>query len=296
LNNEAIKKDKIPFDLPINSKIIFSNHNDVYKKRIERRQRSLLRHLSFLDHFLDSGEEIFLVTTACSPISFSERFWTGLNVFSLKHSLLIFTNKRIFHVPVTKDHVYKGSIANLYYTGCQSIQVRRTSLVVKYKDGKTEKFHHIAIREERKIKAFLKSMPFEQVPHAAKKGRHHLCPRCTKELDEGAFICVNCSLEFKNKAEARKTAFLPGGGYFYTRHPFLGIADATIEIILFALIILSLIGEHRGIKYSQWGIVLFSFLLVFEKFLTTYHSNSFMKEFIPKKKKIHKISQRRSGK
>jgi hypothetical protein len=292
MNN--LPKDRIPFDLDINREIIFSNYKNAYKKRVERRQRGLLNHLSFIDHFLDDQEVIFLVTTACSPVSFSERFWTGLNLFSLKHSLLVFTDKRVFHIPVTKDHVYKGSIADFFYTDCESIRLRRTCLVVKYKNGKTEKFHHIAIREERKIKALLKSLPLEG-PIVRKNGRVHLCPRCTKELEDGFFICANCNLEFKNPTEANKVSFLPGGGYFYTRHPFLGIADAAVEALLVVLIILSLLGEFEGIKYSQWGIAVFSFALVFEKFLTMYHAKSFIKEFIPKQKKFDRISGRGTG-
>jgi hypothetical protein len=286
-------KDQIPFDLKVNRGIIFSSHKNVYKRRIERRQIGLLEHLSFIDHFLDEGEEILLVTTACSPLSLGERFWTGLNAFSLKHSLLVFTDRRVFHVPVTKDHVYKGSIANFFYSDCQSIQLRRTCLRVKYKNGKKEKFHHIAIREERKLKALLNALPFEHSV-VREKGRVHLCPRCTGELKEGVFVCPTCNLEFKNKTEMIKIIILPGGGYFYTRHLFMGIADALIEMMLVLLIILSLLGKLKGFMYSQWGIIIFSFALVLEKFLTAYHAGSFIKEFIPKPRKIERIQRNKS--
>jgi hypothetical protein len=284
-------KDRIPYDLKVNREIIFSNHKNIYRKRIERRQRSLLEHLSFIDHFLDDGEVISLVTTACSPVSLGERFWTGLNACSLKHSLLVFTDRRVFHIPVTKDHDYKGSIANFSYADCESIQLRRTCLRVKYKNGKKEKFHHIAIREERKVKSLLKTLPLDSTV-LRRKGRVHLCPSCTGELEEGVFICVRCGLEFKNKTEARGLFFLPGGGYFYTRHPFMGVADALVEAMLVVLIILSFLGKFEGIRYSQWGIGVFSFALVFEKFLTIYHSKSFIKEFIPKQKKFERIRGR----
>jgi hypothetical protein len=292
---EDFSKDSkaLPFDLKVNREVIFSNHKNVYKRRIERRQRGLLEHLSFIDHFLDEGEEILLVTTACSPMSLGERFWTGLNAFSLKHSLLVFTGRRVFHVPVTKDHVYKGSIANFFYNDCESLQLRRTCLRVKYKNGKKEKFHHIAIREERKLTALLKTLSIED---AVGRGKHrvHLCPRCTNELEEGVFICQNCKLEFKDKTEMRKIIILPGGGYFFTRHPFMGIADAIIEMALVVLIILSLFGKLKGIMYTQWGIIIFSFALVLEKFLTAYHANSFIKEYIPKPRKIEKIPRPRT--
>jgi len=284
------KDDQIPFDLPINREIIFSSHKNLYKKRIERRQRSLLNTLSFIKPFLDQGEEIFLITTGCSPVSFSERFWTGLNVFQMKCSLLIFTNKRIFHVPTTKHHLYRDSIAHFFYADCSSLRIKRLTMIVRYKNGRREKFHHIAVREEKKLKVLLKSIPLAGTAGST-QGRVHLCPRCTEELEEAKFICGNCNLEFKNKDRARKISILyPGGGYFYTRHPFLGIADAAMEIILLGMLVLSLIGNLKGIKYSEWGLLIFPIALAFEKALTVYHSNNLVNEYIPKEKEIKGIT------
>jgi hypothetical protein len=284
------KNDQIPFDLPVNREIIFSNYKNIYKKGVEHRQRSLIAMLSFLKGFLVEGEEILLVTTGCSPVSFGERFWTGLNVFQLKCSLLIFTSTRVFHVPATKHYSYRNSIAHFFYADCFSIQMKRLTLVVKYKNGKKEKFHHIAVREEKKIKTLLKGISFEELSGRT-QGRVHLCPRCTKELEPGCFICANCSLEFREISRAKKISLIyPGGGYFYTRHLFLGIADAVTELILIGLIILSIAGKSKGIKFSEWGVILFSFALVFEKIITVYHSNNFIKEYIPKEKDIKPLT------
>lgn len=293
-NQPKDKKDQIPFDLHIDREIIFSNNKNIYKKRIEKRQRSLMNYLPFLNHFLNDDEKILLITTGCSPVSFSERFWTGLNVFNLKHSLLVFTDKRVFHIPAKKDYSYRDSIAHFFYADCLSIRLKRATLHVKYKNEKKEKFHHIAIREEKKIHSLLKSMNFEDLPGRA-KGRVHLCPRCAEELVEKIFVCANCYLEFKDKAQAKKIAIIyPGGGYFYTRHLFLGIVDAFIEVSLLGLVILSLVGKFKGFKYSGWALLIFIFALVFEKMLTVYHSGHFIKEYIPKEKKIKRHQGRPS--
>lgn len=284
--------EKIPFDLPVNRKFIFSNHKNVYKKRIERRQRRFMMKLSFIKPFLGEDEEILLITTGCSPVSFSERFWTGLNVFHLKCSLLIFTNRRVFHVPTKKNYSYRNSIAHFFYADCISIRIKGLILIVKYKNRKKEIFHHIAIREEKKIKALLKSISFEEAPIKT-RGRVHLCPRCTGELENGKFICPKCGLEFKDRERAKKISILyPGGGYFYTRHPFLGIADALAEAMLLGLVIFSLAGMVDGIKYSGWGLLIFSLALVFEKMLTVYHCNTLIKEYIPKDRDIGDIQSK----
>lgn len=285
------KVAKIPFDLPVNREVIFSSHKNVFKKRIERRQRSLLNMLSFLKPFLEEGEEIFLITTGCSPVTFSERFWTGLNVFQLKCSLLIFTDRRAFHVPTTKHHFYRNSIAHFYYADCISIGIKGLTLIVRYKNGRKEKFHHIAVREEKRLKVLLKSISLDGTAGPA-QGRVHLCPRCTKGLDEVKFVCENCGLEFKDRARARKISILyPGGGYFYARHPFLGVADAAIEIILLGMCILSIIGILKGIKYCGPGLFIFPFTLLFEKALTVYHSTNLINEYITKEKDIGYVQQ-----
>jgi len=280
------KDEQIPFDLPVNRGVIFSNYKNVYKKRIEKRQRDLLKMISFIKPFLSEGEEIYLVTTGCSPVSFGERFWTGHNVFQMKCSLLVFTSKRIFHVPATRHHRYRDSIAHFFYADCKSLLIKRLTMAARYKNGRKEKFHHIAVREEKKLKTLLKTVSLEGTPGRS-QGRVHLCPRCTEELEEGKFVCGNCKLAFKNKDRVRRLSILyPGGGYFYTKHPFLGIADAATEVILLGMFILSLVFHLKGVTYSEWGMLIFPVALAFEKALTVYHSNNLIYEYIPEEKKI----------
>ena len=284
------EEEQIPFDLPVKKDIIFSSHKNVYKKRIERRQIGLLKKLPFLKTFLDPGEEIVLITTGCSPVSSVERFWTGLNVFELKCSFLVFTDKRVFHVPATKHYSYRDSIAHFYYADCISLRIKGLTVIAVYKNGRKDKFHHIAVREEKKLKVLLRSISLEG-PSGRTQGRVHLCPRCTKELEEARFICGNCNLEFKDKATAKRLSIIyPGGGYFYARHPFLGLADAAIEIMLAGMFVLSLVCRLQGVRYSGWGLFIFPLALVFEKLLTIYHSNNLINEYIPKKKDIDQAS------
>lgn len=289
---DGINKRKdapIPFDLPVHRETIFSNYKKNYKKGVESRQRSMLKLLPFLNPFLAEGEEIFLVTTSCSPVSTAERFWTGLNVFDLKCSLLVFSDRRVFHIPVTSRYAYKNSIAHFYYSDCRSLRVKGFTLIAVYKNGIKERFHHIAVREEKKLKTLLKSISLEGACGRA-KGRVHLCPRCTEELAEGRFTCGNCGLKFKDKATARKISILyPGGGYFYTGHPCLGIGDIGVEIILLGLFVLSFICNPKGIWCSAWGMYLFPLALLFEKMLTVYHSNILIKEYIPKDRAIGNV-------
>jgi len=283
-NQKGVSKNIM--GLAVDSDFLFSDHKNIYNKRIEKRQRKLIKQISFIKPFLKEGEKILLVTTGCSPMSFLEQFLTGLIVFYLKRSLFVFTNRRIFHIPTKSNYTYRNSIAKILYADCQTIEIKGRALVIKYKNEKKEKFYYIAGKEKKKIMALLKTISLEGVPSKS-PGRTHLCPRCAEELIEDKYICPSCRLEFKNSAVGKRISILyPGGGYFYTGHWWLGIGDAITEAILLVLVVIALIDTLQGGKDGISSLVLFSIVLAFEKGLTVYHLNHFIKEYIPIEKKI----------
>ena len=289
-NHAAVLHQEDSLDLPLDREILFSNHKGNYKKRIEKRQTKLLKNVAFLKNFLKEDEKILLITTGCSPTSILEQLLTGWIFIYLKRSLFIFTNKRLFHIPTKRNYSYRYSIAHILYPDCDSIQLKGNRLVVGYKNGKKEKFLYIARKEKKKIKALIPTISFEGTPSEIQK-RIHLCPRCTKELEGEKYICPHCFLEFKEKDKAKKISLIyPGGGYFYTRHPFLGVSDAIVETILLVLVIVSLIDAIKGVEGSGYELFPFAILLVIEKLISVYHSNHFIKEYIPKEKDIVPIA------
>ena len=147
------------FGLPVDSEILFSNHKDIYKKRIEKRQRKLIVKISFLKPFLKDGEQVLSITTGYSPLNSLAQYLTGFAFVYLKRSLLVFTNYRILHIPATADYRYNNSIAQVAYKGCQSIVLKGGTLIVQFErtgNGKIEKFKAIASSERRKIRSLLK--------------------------------------------------------------------------------------------------------------------------------------------
>ena len=270
----------------VDSVIMFSNHKGVYKRGIEKRQRRLLGKLSFMRPFLNDDEKILLVTTGCSPVSFGEQLLGGWVVFYLKRCVLVFTNKRIFHIPTKGDFSYRQSISQIMYGDCRSIVMKGRTLVVKYESGKKEKFLYMYRSERKKIKVLLGSIALQGERSSALQ-RTHLCPRCGGVLVKDYFQCPECKVEFKNMKEAWRISVLyPGGGYFYTRHPWLGAADAVTETYLSVLVIVTLVDVIRGVEESMFAFWLFAVILGFEKVVTVYHSNHFIEEYIPKDRHI----------
>ena len=268
--------------LPVNPNVLFSDHKSIYKGGIEKRQRKLLNKVAFIKPFLRESETILCITTGCSPVSFLEQFLTGWIVFYLKRSLFVFTNDRIFHIPTRHDFSYRNSVAQILYADCRNIAVKGRNLLAEYKNGNKETFLYVPRSESRKIKTLLQGVSMEGQPSAT-LSRTHLCPRCTNMLTAGRYTCPSCSLEFKNKKRARGISILyPGGGYFYTRHPFLGVSDALAEIYLMFLVIAASAAAISGAAGGISAVVFIGAILVLEKALTVYHSNNFIKEYIPK--------------
>ena len=292
---ENLQNDSSPeelFGVAIDPAVLFSNHKGVYKRRIEKRQRKFIEKLSCLKPFLRPDERVTCVTTAHSPMSLLEQCLMGWVIFFLKRCLLVFTDKRILHIPAKTDYSYRDSIAQILYADCQSIAIKGRTLVVKYKNNKKEKFYHMASKERKKIKWFLKTVSLEGQQSAAEQ-RTHLCPRCTEELVKDRFTCPNCGLKFKNKAEARRISITyPGGGYFYTKHPILGLSDAFVELFLMTLIITSLIDAIRGMEDSGFSVVVgWAIVLAIEKAITVHDSSKFINEYIPIEKEIKPFEQ-----
>ncbi len=279
---EATPTDRPIFGLPVDTRILFSNHKGVYKPRIEKNKTKLLRKLGFLTNFLDPDEKIVFVAAGCSPCTMLERATIGaLWLVLLKRSLFVFTNKRVLHIPTTWKFDYRGSISEILYQDCRRLHIKSGKLVAEYHNGRTEKFPNIPACDRDVIKHF-QFATSESDRRSENPQRNHLCPNCTQVLPSRTAACPSCGLEFKTRAKAlTRSVLLPGGGYFYTGHPFIGAGDALGEayLVILTLVVLcaGLVGDAEAM--STFPIVLV--ILVLEKLLTIYHSNGFLDEFIP---------------
>ena len=279
------------FGLPVDLEILFSNHKNFYKKRIEKRQRKLIVKMSFLKPFLKNGEQILLITTGYAPLASPAQYLTGFIFVYLKRTIFVFTNHRIFHIPTTSAYNYKNSIAQVVYAGCQSVELKGGTLVVQYDrvDRKIEKFRGIAVSERKKIRTLLK----KKIPLSGTKtqfaDRTHLCPRCTHKLEKGKHQCDKCQLRFKRKfVAAISSILLPGGGYFYTRQYLIGVLDALVELGLLGFIVFLIFDFLQHVPVSPSHLALIPIFL-YVKMAAVFHASHFTAEFIPKGKDIKPV-------
>ncbi len=282
----GVMQQKI-FGLPVDRDIIFSNHKEIYKKRVEKRQRGLIIRLPFLKPFLAGDEKILLVTTGHSPPTIFEKMGLGWLFVYLKRSLLVFTDRRIFHIPTTPIYRYRNSIAQILYDSCQSIILKGRSLVITYpSQSVTDKFFSISGKEKKKIREILTKLPIGGGGKPA-VGRIHLCPQCAAPLFVSRPICQRCQLTFKSGTMATLLAILlPGGGYLYIRQPFLGIVAAILEGLLLIGIGSSLNDMANGVASSTTLFAGTSILYIIVKLAAVVHTRVFIREFVPRPKVV----------
>lgn len=277
-------------DLPIDASTMFSDSTGVHKARIEKKQSKLAEKVTFLNEFLEDGERVLTLTTAVSPTPFLEQWTTGFIFVYLKRCLLVFTDRRIFHVPTTMSYDYRQSVAQIRYGDVQSIAQKGSRLKVAYKSGAKDHFLYVRRSERKKIRTLLEAADLHGAASEAGK-RVHLCPRCTTQLEADRFDCPSCGKAFKSRSKARKLSiWVPGGGYFYTGHPLLGITDAVIELLFLIVIIVALIPTSAFPNGDIATASVFAVLLLMEKSITVYHANHFVKEYLP----VDRVPIRRS--
>jgi hypothetical protein len=200
--------------------------------------------------------------------------------------MLVFTDRRIIHVPTTQGYRYRQSLAQIQYNDIASIVQKGAKLKIEYKSGVKEQFLYVRGSERKKIRVLLADLNMQGTRSDAAQ-RHHICPRCAAALKAELFECPSCKLEFKDKATAlKRSIWLPGGGYFYTGHPWLGIGDALFETLLIFAIVFSLVPTVDYPDPDIGSAIFFGVILIFEKLVTVYHANHFVKEYLTKDKHI----------
>ena len=93
----------------------------------------------------------------------------------------------------------------------------------------------------------------------------------------------------------RRSLIVPGGGYFYTGHWFLGVGDFIVEAYLLIMVVvlaataaglitdpLAEPGQEPIAGAAAWIAAGFiAAILALEKWLTVHHCRRFIREFIP---------------
>jgi hypothetical protein len=273
--------------LPINTGVCFSTVRSEFNKRVMKRQLKTLEPLvAVLKQFLEPDETILFAVRGRSPVSTLEAMSTGWVIYYARRCVLVVTSKRILHIPTRANLRPKKSIAEVRYGDIATLKFRTflgRALALRYKSGKRETFSAIPSGEFKKLKVVLDALP-KDGPASEAGERRHLCPKCMSPLRKDTYACPTCRLEFKRRRQAvRKALLLPGGGWFYTGYPLLGVLYALIEVFLLVDIMLSLGEILAGLGgEEEWVQIVVSVgVLALEKSFAVLHARRSVDDYIP---------------
>jgi hypothetical protein len=280
--------------LPIKGEVAFGGGRRAkFSEKIKKQQLKALRTLvDDLKHLLEPGEEILLASPGASPFTAVEQLTTGMWIYHIKRCVLVLTDRRLLHILTDYKYKPRMAAAQVRFNDIESFKGKKR-ITFKYKNGTKEAFSQV--RHGKRLVQLLKEMVGTISTSTQHAGRQHLCPRCVAPLARDRFTCPRCRLEFKEPGTARLySIFLPGGGYFYTRHPWLGFGDAITELVLIFVTFVFLL-EYFTVPVSSietlYRGLFFGAILVVEKLITIYHAKHFIKEYIPAEKTFNRIAQ-----
>jgi hypothetical protein len=234
---------------------------------------------------LEPDEKILLLAEATSPFAVLEWLTTGWIITIVKRCVLVATDRRLLHVPAKSDLSHKLSISEVRHADLEEVTVRSFlggKLSLRYRDGSQESFISLRGAAAAKLRQLLEGRTGRGHVTAMAGRRRYLCPRCARPLEVDVTTCPGCNLGFKTRAQAVKySILLPGGGYFYTGHPVLGLFDALTETFLTVFVLFSLYMGLSGDQEAWTMAALFGVVLLLEKLITVYHASHYVREVMP---------------
>ncbi len=272
----------------------YTNHKGREKKGIRKRTDKALQNLrDALSRVLEPEEAVLYVARGQAPASLLEQFAFGWYIYYVTGAVLVLTNRRLLHFLVTRENRWKRSLRSVRWGDVKQAKPKgglfSSSLVLKYQNGKKETYWNLPGGDAKKIKVLLATLLPESVGEAsAAQGMVSLCPDCRATLTPGVYQCSQCALSFKDeKTLMRRSLLIPGGGYFYTGHWFLGIGDFIVEAYLLIFVVFLVVTtfdpSNRNVTGTLVASGFLAVILAVEKWFTIHHCKRFIREYIPLK-------------
>ncbi len=255
--------------------------------RVEKQAtKHLERAGAVLDRVLEPEERVVGVVTACAPFSVLEFLTTGWIITAMKRCLLVVTDRRLLQLPTKSNWTPRGNVAQIRFADLESAKVvgwAGKKLVLEYRGGKKETFTGLGGAAVKRLGEQLSEQAGQGEP-SVDGGRHFICPQCAHSLAGAEDSCTQCGFAFRSRKKAlRYSLVFPGGGYFYTGHPVMGVLDGLVEGFLLLVIVPGVFMAIAGEPDMWLGLGVLSAALAFEKLITVYHAGHYASEFLPAK-------------
>ncbi len=280
---------------------LYTNHKGEEKKSIRKRADKALDKLQeVLPRVLEADEVVLYVARVQAPVSTFEQLGFGWYIYYVTATALVFTNRRLLRFLLKGDGTWKQSLRGVRWGDITEAKVKgwlfNPTLRLKYRNGKNESYWRLHRDDAKKIKTLLAVLLPAGVGEATSaEAMVSLCPDCLAALTPGLYQCNQCTLTFKDeRTMIRCSLLLPGGGYFYGGHVFLGVGDFIVETLLSAWVVVWLLVAlgfpEPGLgplepaatpKQALFVAAIIAALLALEKWFTVHHGRRFVRDFIP---------------
>lgn len=279
--------------ISVREDLLYTDQNGVEKPAVRKRNQKQLRRLApALRSILLPDESVLLLAPARSPLTLLEQLTAGWWTAVLARCMVVATNKRVLVFPVKTDGAWRESVRSASWGDV--VDVKPKGLLVRcvtfaLRNGAKITYANFRRPDAAKLAAIAAAVQLaggaEQSPAL---GFAHLCPDCRHVLTAGVYSCSGCGLAFKNeKTMVLRSLLLPGGGYFYTGHPFIAVLPALVEAFLLleiALLILAGMNRPALMQNVLSALVLLAVIWVLETAVTILHCRRYIREFIPDKR------------
>lgn len=235
------------FGVLVREDVAFANQKGIENSGIRKRTEQALEKLQEpLRKFLEPDEAVFCIARAQIMPSGIEQLFLGWHAMFLAPAMLVLTNRRLLHLLVQRNGSWKGSLRSANWGDMEEAKIRGLwvgALRIKYRDGRKETYSRLTHLNTKIIQLLLATlMPAASGETSSALSMTSLCPECRSPLTADIYECPRCRIAFKDENTAMKRSWLiPGGGFFYIGHPFLGILHGLVEFTLICVVGYSLL-------------------------------------------------------
>jgi hypothetical protein len=284
----------------IREDVAFTNRKGVEKKSIRKRAEQALDKLQEpLRKILERDEAVLYIARATLLPGLFEQFFLGWYVAYLAPATLVLTNRRLLHLFVTRNGSWNRGVRSARWGDLESAKIKAVlspKLHIKYRDGKKEVYWRVRSDDGKKIRLLLEVLlPTAGGETSPALSMTSFCPECRTALIPGVYECPHCRLKFKDEQTLlRRSLLIPGGGFFYTGHAFLGTLHFLLELFLLLELVVwggASIGlwplkpspgqTHADREAALMAAVLFAILLALHKGAIARITRNLVRGFIP---------------
>lgn len=279
--------------ISVRTDVLFTNEKGEEKDSVRKRTEKAVRKLNPpLQRVLSPDEAVLYAMPARSPLSVVEQltaaWWTAL----LAACAIVVTNRRILFFPVKRDGSWRQSVRSVHWGDIAEIKAKGLlvrNVTFQFRSGAKATYTNLRRADAKKLAAIASAMI---APASGEQTSAHglvqICPDCRGVLTQGQYSCPGCGLIFKNeRTMVLRSIFLPGGGYFYTGHPFIAIVPAIVEglfLVEILLILVAGLASPNAVPNLFSALLLLGIFWALETAVTILHCRRYVREFIPEKR------------